>query len=131
MNLLLFNLIAFSFFISDFKKVFWLAFILGIINDLLLGNLIGLTSLIFLCFSLVIYLYQDKLSSSHLLFQLIFIVLADYIFTWLNAGFWSFKQFFLTIFLGLIIFPLMNRIKEKSGLELEIQRAFLYINNHL
>jgi cell shape-determining protein MreD len=120
-NLLLLVTILLSFYVYDFKKVFWLAFVLGLVNDLIFANLLGLSSLIFLGFCFLVFLYQKKFSSSHLLFPLAFIVLSDFIFGLVNQNLWSFKQLLILVGLSLIILFLLNRIKGKSSLELEIR----------
>jgi len=121
MNLLLFIVIIFSFFLRDFKPVFWLAFLSGLLLDLISGNLIGLSSALFLLICFLIYLYRRKFSSANFLFQLVFVLLADWLFSLLNNGSLSWKRIFILSLFSLIIFPLVNRIQEKSsGLELEI-----------
>jgi len=117
LNFLLFIIIIFAFYVGGFKKVFWLAFAFGLVNDLILANLVGFSSLVFLTICFLVFLYQEKFSSSHLFFQLSFIILADLFFTWINKGSYSLKQNLLVIGLSLIILSLVNRMK---GKELEI-----------
>jgi len=121
MNILLFLLVFFAFFSSDFKHVFILAFFLGLIYDLALANLIGFSSLLMLVICLVIYLYRRRFSSHHLLFQLSFLLLSSYFFTILSSGSWSIKKSLVVLILGLIIVPLINKIKARTSfLELEV-----------
>lgn len=121
MNLLLFLIIISALFLSDFKKVFLTAFLFGVLNDLIFGNLVGFTSLIFLLFCFLAYLYRKRFSSSHFLFQLSFIIMADSLFILLKGEVWSFKKALFLAFISLIVFLFINRIKGKaSGLELEI-----------
>jgi len=121
MNILLFFIIISSFFLLDFKKVFLTAFLFGVLNDLIFGNLIGFTSFVFLLFCLLVYLYRKRFSSSHFLFQLSFIIMADSLFILLNQEAWSFKRTLFLAFISLIVFFFINRIKRKaSGLGLEI-----------
>ncbi|HUW21068.1 MAG TPA: rod shape-determining protein MreD, partial [Candidatus Bathyarchaeia archaeon] len=77
MNIFLLVLIIFSFYNQDFKKIFWLAFLSGVLIDLVLGDKVGFSSLIFLSICFLVFLYRDKFSSSHLLFQLAFVILAN------------------------------------------------------
>jgi cell shape-determining protein MreD len=120
MSLSLFLIIILSFLIVDFRKVFMIAFLTGFLSDLILGNLVGFTSLIFLTICFLIYLYRKKFSSSHFLFQLIFIVLADGLFTWVKGEIWSFKGTLVLVLMSLPLFFFMKRIKGKRGLELLI-----------
>jgi len=120
MNILLFLVIIFSFYTQEFRQVFWLSFLGGLFLDLIFGNLIGFSSLCFLMICFLVYVYRKRFSSSHFLFQLSFILLADWLFTWLNREIWTLKSVLILSLLSLIIFSFVNRMKRKSVLELEI-----------
>lgn len=117
MNLLLFIIIILSFFLFDFKKVFLIAFFFGALNDLVYGNLVGFTSFAFLLICFLVYVYRKRFSSSHILFQLSFILLADWLFTLINRETWILKSSLVLGLLSLIIFSFVNRMKGK-GLEI-------------
>lgn len=121
MNLLFFLIIVLAFYAQGFSQVFWLAFFLGLLTDLISGNLVGFTSLIILLACFLIYLYRKRFSSSHLLFQLGFVLLSDRLFILLSGASWSFKKSLVLVFASLIIFPLLNKmVARTSGLELEV-----------
>jgi len=121
MNFLLFLIIILSFYTAQFELVFISAFLSGLLLDLVTGNLVGFSSLVFLIISFLIYLYRRKFSSSHLLFQLIFVVLADWLFTLFTNREWLLSKTLVLIFLSLIIFSLVNKIiGGSSSLRLEV-----------
>lgn len=121
MSLLFFLLIIFSFYTQNFKQVFLLAFFAGLMSDLVFGNLVGFSSFCFLLVCFLIFLYRRKFSSTHLLFQLSFVIFSDWLFTLLTRGVWSFKKSLILVFASLIVVLLINRIKGRaSGLELEV-----------
>jgi len=120
MNLLLFLIILSALFLPDFKKVFLTAFLFGVLNDLIFGNLIGFTSFVFLLFCFLIYLYRRRFSSSHFLFQLVFIVMADSLFILLKKEVLSFKRSLFLVFISLILFFFINKIR---GRELKITNS--------
>jgi len=121
MNIILFLIIIFSFYVQEFRQVFWPSFSGGLFLDLIFGNLIGFSGLCFLLICFLVYVYRKKFSSFHLLFQLSFVILADWLFNLLSQTLWSIKEALIFILISLIIFPFINKIKEKSsGLELEV-----------
>ena len=110
-----------SFYIAGFKPVFWFSFIIGLLSDLVLGNLVGSTSLVLLMTAFFIYLYRRKFSGTHLLFQLIIVLLASFIYNYFSNKNWQLINYLGLILLTLIIFLLVSRIRAKStGLELEV-----------
>lgn len=111
MNLLLFTVTIFTFYAPRFNWAFGLAFTAGLITDLVLGNPVGVSSLIFLSICFLVYLYRGKFSSSHFVFQLSFIFLLDFVLVFLKGQDWVWKKSLIFLGLTLIIFLLVNRIK--------------------
>ncbi len=67
------------------------AFLAGLIFDLMAGNRLGLSSLLFLLILLLFRLYSRKYEP-HGLFLAIFAFLSSYIFAKVEAGSWTFWQ---------------------------------------
>lgn len=121
MNIFLFITIFLCFIFKDYIKIFLFAFFCGLLNDIVSVNVIGVSSLFFLVTVFLIYLYQRKFSPYHLLFQLPFVLISDYLFKIITFKQWYFKNFIFLVGLSLIIFLLLNRIKTKRlGLELDV-----------
>lgn len=122
MNFLLFLLIILSFYTFDFQKIFFLSFIFGLLLDFIFGNFLGTTSLLLLIICFLVYLYRRKFSSSHLLFQLVFILFINTLLTLVNKQSLSVKNTLFILFLSLLILPILNTIKGKNtDLELEVK----------
>jgi len=119
MNVFLLALIIFSFYIKDFKRIFWLAFLAGGLTDLILGDLLGFSSLIFLITCFLLFLYRDKFSASHILFQLVFVILANLFLGWFLHHSLLIKNTVFSAIATLIIFFLINKMK-RPGLELNV-----------
>jgi len=122
MNILLFLIIILSFYTLDFQKIFILSFSLGLLSDFIFGNWIGTTSLLLLTICFLVYLYRRKFSSSHLLFQLVFILFINTLLILVNKQNLSVKNTLFILFLSLLILPILNTIKGKNtNLELEVK----------
>lgn len=122
MNLLIFLIILFSFYTLDFKKIFFLSFIFGLLSDLIFGNWLGVSSLLFLAVVFLVYLYRRKFSSSHLLFQLSFLILVEILVNLIKQQNLSGKSLLIISLTGLLILPILNTIKGKNtNLELEVK----------
>ncbi|KKR34004.1 MAG: Rod shape-determining protein MreD [Candidatus Gottesmanbacteria bacterium GW2011_GWC2_39_8] len=65
------------------RQLFLLAFLSGIISDLLTGNSLGLTSVYFLIISLLIFLYRKKFRSQAFLYLLPFTFISVLIYNFL------------------------------------------------
>ena len=72
------------------RSYFW-AFLAGLIFDLMVGNRLGLSSLLFLLILLLFRLYSRKYEP-HGFFLAVFAFLSSYIFAKVEAGAWSFWQ---------------------------------------
>lgn len=121
MNLFLLLVIVISFGLSDFRLIFLISFMIGLLYDLWFGHLTGMTSLVFLGFSFLVYLYYRRFRVSHFLFQLGFVLLADRLFALIYKQKWGLENALYLLALSLIIFFLLNKIKSKrSGLEIKV-----------
>ncbi len=121
MNFFFFLTIIAAFYAQDFTKIIWLGLVGGLMADLVLGNWLGLSSLMILTACLLIYLYRHKFSSLHLLFQLIFMSLSDIFFMLILGHTWSWQKLIPLLIVTLLIFPLAHKIKGTRGeLELEL-----------
>ena len=121
MNLFLLLVIVISFGLSDFRLIFLISLLIGLVYDLWFGHLTGMTSLVFLSFSFLVYLYRNRFRVSHFLFQLGFVLLADWFFALIYQQKWTLKNAFFLLVLTLIIFFLLNKIKSKrNGLEIKV-----------
>ncbi|MFC1711764.1 rod shape-determining protein MreD [Patescibacteria group bacterium] len=121
MNILLLFIIFLSFYITNFKVLYLLAFLLGLIGDLVLGNTVGYSSLIFLLVSFLVYLYRKKFKTTHIAFQVVFVVLVDAILIFIENDTWKVEKIPILIITTLIVYFLATKIKKQTAsLELEI-----------
>jgi rod shape-determining protein MreD len=114
MNLLLLLIVLLGFYVGDFKKTIICAFVFGLINDLIAANIIGISSLIYLIIIFLLYLYRNRFSTTHILFQLIFILASDRLYSFILNTSWTIKKSALYLAISLIIIFIINRIKGGS-----------------
>lgn len=84
-------------------RAFFLAFLAGLIFDLVNGNWVGLSSLVFLIMTLVVSFYRAKFRQNHLFYSLIFAFLSLVIINYL-----SFSNFFWwkSLLTSLLVIPI-------------------------
>lgn len=120
MNLLFFLTIILSFYMKDFKKIAWFGFFAAIIWDIVFVNIVGLTSLGLLTISFLIYLYRQKFSSSHLLFQLFFVITSYSIIIKLQNLTWQWQNALILILSVFVIYNLSKKFKFSKAWEMDV-----------
>ena len=104
------------------KKSAWLAFWSGLVLDLFLGQLLGLSSFFFLVLALIFYLGSRIILSLGGFGLFLAALLAELLFNWWHFRLWPwgkalFSGFF---FIGLFLLFLKREIKKEKGLKLKI-----------
>jgi len=97
------------------RSYFW-AFLSGLIFDLLTGNQLGLSSLLFLLILFLFRLYSRKYEPRSL-FLFTFVFLVNFFFIKIEGLSWNFWQ---GILLALIILPFAYRFEKKRQLKLAL-----------
>lgn len=105
------------------EKTAWLAFFAGLVLDLFLGQPLGLSSFLFLVFSLVIYFAGRRLLSlgRGALFLLAF--MAELMFNYLHFHRFVFSRALILalFFVGLFSLLLKREVKGEPSLKLEVE----------
>lgn len=102
--------------------LFW-AFLTGLILDLVKGQALGLTSLIFLLLVFLLNLYKVKFKAGNLLYLLPFTLLSAWFDSLVRGEVFSFLNLIFTGTFLLLIWLLLNLLitKEEDGLQLELK----------
>lgn len=98
------------------KNSYSWAFLAGLILDLLTGQRLGLSSLLFLLILFLFHLYSRKYEP-RLSFLIPFIFLASFFFAKIKGDVWSFWQGLIP---SLCLFPLRKKFKKERQLKLDL-----------
>jgi cell shape-determining protein MreD len=108
-NLVLMTLVLWWGFAGSAVEVFIWSFVAGLFLDLARGTTLGLSSLIFMIFSLFFYLYRRRFDYRIPWLMAIYVVIMDVIFEKISVGsFWLVRLVILGIITLVIAFVLNN-----------------------
>lgn len=98
-----------------------LAFWSGFLLDLAFGTPLGLSSLLFLIFSFVFFLYRRRLDLTHPFLFLFFVFFFVMIFNWVVFHYWNWLQGLVVVVLAYAFRPLIKYFQDfKGGVRLKI-----------
>ena len=112
--------IVLSFCYQNSKRALFFVFLAGFIYDLFFGFGVGRTSLVLLAIGFLAILYTKKFSYRHFIFQLFYIFLSFFAFSYLLGRPWYWQKGFGLTILGLIIFVFLNKRRAKTSLGMEV-----------
>lgn len=97
------------------RKMIWLTFGVGLWLDLSQGASLGFSSLIFLIFVLILFVYRQRFDSRHPFFLAGFVFLTSLIYRRLVFQVWTWPQALVLAFLAFLLRPLVLHFQTFEG----------------
>lgn len=96
------------------QQSFYLAFWSGLLLDLAQGTPLGLSSLIFLLASLLLFLYSKKFEASYAPFLAVFVFLISLLYNWIVFGYLGWQKSLLLAILAFLFSFLWQKFVVRS-----------------